>query len=249
MKDHFTSLARQYASFRPTYPPELYAFIYKFVQRFERAWDAGTGNGQVARDLSPRFARINATDISKGQLDQAPLRSNIEYSLAAETTTFDTESIDLITVAQAIHWFNIPKFYNEVRRVGRRDGILAVWGYSLLRIAPGLDSMIDSYYKDVVGPFWDPERRLIDEHYRTIPFPFEEIASPPFELVFEWTIGEMEGYLTTWSAVLKYKKEKNSDPVPGLVAKLRPLWGAPTQTVRFPLFLRIGKINSRHSLT
>jgi len=242
MKDRFSSYAGQYALFRPTYPRELYDFIFSHLNHFETAWDAGTGNGQVARDLAVKFTCVKAADISAQQLKNAYPAENVSYSLAAEETDFPAKTFDLITVAQAIHWFNLIPFYAEVRRVAKPNAALAVWGYGLLRVVPEIDSPLDHFYTAIVGPYWDKERKLIDEHYRTLSFPFDEIESPGFPFSFRWTLDEFQGYLSTWSSVQKYKTEKGVDPVESFIEEIRPLWKEEIQTVKFPLFLRMGRI-------
>jgi ubiquinone/menaquinone biosynthesis C-methylase UbiE len=243
-KDRFSNHAQQYATFRPTYPKALYDFIFKHVRKFDSAWDCGTGNGQVARDLSAHFKIVEATDISEKQLANAFKAENIFYSKAGEKTTFPDHQFNLITVAQAIHWFDIPKFYEEVQRVGKKNAIIAVWGYSLLSINPEIDKQLHDFYFKIVGPYWDKERRLVDEQYKTIPFPFTEIASPEFKLSFEWTIAEFQGYLSTWSSVQKYIQANQINPVESFMKKILPLWKSDRQSVNFPLFLRLGKISS-----
>ncbi|MDZ7647171.1 MAG: class I SAM-dependent methyltransferase [Cytophagales bacterium] len=184
MIDLFSSHSQQYAEFRPSYPQALYDFIYSHVRTFEIAWDSGTGNGQAARVLSNRFKKVLATDISSKQLEQADKASSISYSIAVEKTEFANSSIDLITVAQAMHWFDLDKFYQEVNRVAKPDALLAIWGYGLLRIDPAIDSLVTDFYKSVVGPYWNKQRKLIDEAYQAIPFPFNEIETPKFEISF-----------------------------------------------------------------
>lgn len=244
IKDRFSNHAQQYATFRPTYPKALYDFIFSHVRNFDSAWDCGTGNGQVARDLSTQFKIVEGTDISEKQLANAFKAKNIFYSKAGEKTTFPDHQFDLITVAQAIHWFDIPKFYKEVQRVGKKDAIIAVWGYSLLSINPEIDKYLHDFYFKIVGPYWDKERRLVDEQYKTIPFPFTEIANPEFKLSFEWTIAEFQGYLSTWSSVQKYIQANQINPVESFMKKIHPLWKSDRQSGNFPLFLRIGKISS-----
>lgn len=241
-KDLFSSHATQYAAFRPTYPKELYAYLFSQVKNFDSVWDAGTGNGQVARDLSKKFKNVFATDISSKQIENAVCAENIFYSVAAETTSFPEKSFDLVCVAQAIHWFDREKFYNEVKRVAKRRALLAIWGYGLLNVDERIDPIIKEFYKNIVGPYWDKERRLIDEEYQTIAFPFDEIKAPPFSFSFEWSLEELHGYLTTWSAVQKFMKEKNYNPVDHLVEKIKPHWHTAKLTVDFPLFARIGTV-------
>ena len=242
MKDRFSAHAKQYAAFRPTYPAELFAFIYEHVRHFDCAWDAGTGNGQVARALAGSFTRVFATDISEQQLSNAQAGPAISYLVAAEKTTFPENSIDLITVAQAIHWFDRGIFYNEVRRVAKPDAVLAVWGYGLLRILPEIDILLDHFYTRVIGSYWDKERKLVDDHYRSISFPFDEIATPSFQFSFRWTLEELKGYLSTWSSVQKYWKEMGVNPVDAFIEEVRPAWKAAVQTIKFPLFVKMGRV-------
>lgn len=241
-KDLFSNHAAQYASFRPTYPQALYGFIFQHVNRFDLAWDAGTGNGQVARDLSKKFNKIFATDISQKQIDNAYQQENIFYQIAGEKTSFPESQFDLITVAQAIHWFDRNTFYEEVRRVAKPNALLAVWGYGLLSINEQIDLIIQEFYTQVIGPYWDSERRLIDEHYKTIEFPFAEIQTPLFSFSFHWSLEELQGYLTTWSSVQKYIGEKQINPVTELMKKVQLHWRSEKIEVKFPLFLRMGKI-------
>lgn len=242
MKDRFSTYASQYAAFRPVYPPELYNFIFSHVKIFEAAWDAGTGNGQAAMAVAKWFNKVYATDISTKQLENASRAENIIYSLGDELINLPYHSVDLITVAQAIHWFNREKFYTEAKRVGKPGSLVAVWGYGLLSINQEIDPLLREFYVNIVGPYWDPERKLIDEQYRTIGFPFEEITSPPFTFSFEWTLEELQGYLTTWSVVHKYMSAHGINPVESLIGKIQPMWKKERQGVNFPLFLRCGRI-------
>ncbi len=242
IKDRVSNHAKQYAAFRPTYPKALYDFIFTHVKKFDTAWDAGTGNGQVARDLSLRFKKVVATDISAKQLTNAYQADNVFYSVAGEVTTLPDRHVDLITVAQAIHWMDIPKFYKEVNRVANKDALLAVWGYSLLSISPEIDKELTHFYTQVVAPYWDAERKLIDQQYQTIPFPFEEIPTPTINFSFAWTLEELQGYLTTWSAVQKFIQANQIDPVEEFMKRVKSSWCADKMRICFPLFLRLGKI-------
>lgn len=245
MKDNFSQQAQQYAQFRPLYPEALYYYILEQVPRRQRAWDAGTGNGQAARVLRNYFAEVVATDISLNQLAHAKELAGISYrNEPAGHTSLENGSVDLVTVAQAVHWFGFEKFYAEVRRVAAPGAIIAVWGYSLLRIDPYLDALIDVYHYDTLAPYWDPERRYLDEAYRTIPFPFEEPASIPlFTIEQEWGLPELEGYFSTWSALQKFRTSKHTDPLPALMSQLAAHWPAGTRRkIVFPLHLRLGRI-------
>ena len=241
MKDLFSHHAPQYAQFRPVYPKELYDFIFEHVKYFERAWDAGTGNGQAAYELAKKFKTVIATDISATQLNHAIKKDNINYALGGEVLEEPEQSVNLITIAQAIHWFDIDRFFRSVKKVGKPDATIAVWGYGLLRVNTGIDFIIDNFYKNIIGSYWDPERKMIDTHYQTIPFPFQEIKAPAFSFSFQWPLEQLEGYLNTWSAVRKYINANQTNPVDDLILQLRPDWHTQMK-VTFPLFLRIGKI-------
>jgi ubiquinone/menaquinone biosynthesis C-methylase UbiE len=220
----------------------LYDFIFSHVREFETAWDCGTGNGQVARDLAVKFKKVYATDISAQQLDNAHSAPNIFYSQCGEVTPFSDRQVDLVTVAQAIHWFDRVPFYKEVARVAKRGAPLAVWGYGLMRVNPEIDSLLKHFYTQTVGPYWDPERKLVDDHYQTLDFPFEEIKAPDFHFSMEWSLAEFQGYVTTWSSVQKFMKDRKFNPVEELIVKIRPLWGNQCR-VTFPLFLRFGRVS------
>lgn len=244
MKDNFSNHADLYASYRPEYPPSLYEYILSLVPGRNCAWDCGTGNGQLAAGLSPFFTTVYATDISAAQLQHAQQRSNIIYSKqAAEQTDFPRAYFDLVVVAQAIHWFHFEQFYAEVRRVLKPGGMLIVTGYGLLQINPAIDKLLRHLYTDIVGPYWDPERRYIDEGYKTIPFPFEAIKTPELIHRLVWTREQFIGYLNTWSAVQHYIKDKNHNPVTLIEAELNTLWpDAGKKDVQFPVLLRAARM-------
>ncbi len=242
MKDRFSNHARSYAAFRPHYPKALYDFIFGQVKSFDQAWDAGTGNGQAAEVLATRFKNVLATDISRAQLDQAVQRENITYAVAGETSGLPDHSVDLITVAQAIHWFDRGTFYAGVRRVARPGAVIAVWVYGLLKISPEIDPLVRDFYTRVVGPYWDPERKLIDDELKSMEFPFEEIKVPEFRMQFEWTLAELEGYFNTWSATQKFIHEQSNNPVNELMDRIASGSTVKNHSVAFPLFLRLGRV-------
>lgn len=245
MKDNFSSQAAEYARFRPVYPEELYDFLFALIPDRVNAWDCGCGNGQVAGRLADHFGKVNGTDISQKQLDHAVQKPNIHYQLTpAEKTNLDPASVSLVTVAQAIHWFDLNAFYREVIRVGKPCSILAVWCYSLLTVNKEIDEIIQQLYADTLGDkYWDPERHLIDEQYQTIPFPFEEISAPDFKITTTWTLDHLNGYLNSWSAVQRYISENGENPVTGIFSDLNDAWGEQAELlIEFPLFSRIGRI-------
>ncbi|HEX6891169.1 MAG TPA: class I SAM-dependent methyltransferase [Chryseolinea sp.] len=243
-KDLFSAQANVYAAFRPTYPKELYYFIFGNLKTKNRAWDCATGNGQVAGFLANYFDQVYATDISQQQLNNAIKRDNIFYSVSpAEKTGFEDQQFDLITVAQALHWFDREKFYNEAKRVGKKGSLLAIWGYGLLYIQPDVDDVIMHFYNDVVGPYWDDARRLVENEYRSLSFPFKEIESPTFDITSTWTLNHLTGYLESWSATQKYIKQTGHNPLPDVLTQLEKVWkNGDSKPVRFPIFLKLLKM-------
>lgn len=243
-KDFFSGHSKLYAMFRPTYPESLYSFIFNHVKNFDCAWDCATGNGQVAGRLSQDFKKVFANDISQQQLDNAIRKPNIYYSInGAEQTAFADHQFDLITVGQALHWFEIEKFYAEVKRVAKQDALLALWGYSLCNVNPKIDLILNNFYRNEVGPYWDDARKIVEEEYKNIPFPFNGITTPKFSIDVHWTLPEFSGYITTWSATQKFIKAKGFDPVPEMINKIKSYW-INNMPVSFPLFLKLGEINS-----
>ncbi|HSU28620.1 MAG TPA: class I SAM-dependent methyltransferase [Chitinophagaceae bacterium] len=244
MKDNFSKDAGAYAKYRPVYPQALYDFVCHHVKEKNVAWDCGTGNGQAAKELARVFTNVWATDISQQQIDHASQAENIIYSVQpAEKTNFPANATDLITVSQALHWFHFDEFYKEVKRVGKNGSWIATWMYSLLTISPAIDQLINQqFYTALLGPYWDPERKHVDNHYTSIPFPFREIPTPVFNMEYEWTASELAGYLRTWSAVKKFIAENGSDPVDELMHKISIHWMTEKMKVLFPLHLRMGQI-------
>jgi hypothetical protein len=240
-KDFFSGHSKLYATFRPTYPDDVYSFIFQHLKNFDTAWDCATGNGQVAQVLAKHFKHVEATDISQQQLDNAVQIKNIHYSAqGAEQTTFPDNHFDLITVAQALHWFDLDEFFNETRRVAKKDALLAVWGYALCSVNPKVDEHFDHFYNHVVGPYWDSARKMVEEEYRNVHFPFNQIATPKFSIQVEWTLEEFAGYLTTWSATQKFIKDKDYNPVPEVTKLVQPYWSE-KKKVTFPVFLKLGR--------
>jgi hypothetical protein len=245
MKDNFSRQSDLYAKYRPGYPAELFTFILQHVNERNRAWDCATGNGQTAKELATYFQRVDATDISQQQLDNAIMAGNIFYSKQpAEQTDFPGKRFDLVTISQALHWVHFDKFYNELRRVSTEDGRIAAWMYGLLRISPAIDRLIDHHHFITLEHYWDAERKYVDEDYRNIPFPFEEINCPAFSISYAWTLPQLEGYLGTWSALLKFIAATGHNPVTELIKEITPYWTNDRMRVSFPLYLRMGKVTN-----
>ncbi|MEO8619530.1 MAG: class I SAM-dependent methyltransferase [bacterium] len=243
--DYFSSTAVGYASFRPTYPAELFAWIATQAARHSRAWDTGTGSGQAAILLARHFDEVVATDPSFAQLVNAKPAERVYYAaMTAESSALPNASVDLVTVAQALHWFDLDRFYREVERVLTPDGVVAVWTYGLLTIDPEIDARISRFYKEEVGKYWPAERALVDAGYSGIAFPFREIETPSFAMRATWTLDQLSGYLETWSAVTRYTKANGRSPVKEFISGMRPLWGEASRErlVCWSLELRMGRI-------
>jgi ubiquinone/menaquinone biosynthesis C-methylase UbiE len=243
MKDNFSKQAADYSKFRPQYPEEMIQYIISFVDDKSTALDLATGNGQVAHKLSAHFKNVFATDISQKQLDNAIQAENIIYHKeSAEKTSFEDSQFDLIVVAQAVHWFKFEEFYKEIYRILKPEGIFAVMGYGLFFTNPQSDKILRHFYYNIVGPYWDAERKYLDENYETIPFPFEEIPANKFQNQFIWTFEALIGYLQTWSSVQHYISKNNQNPIDLIYDELQVSWQRNNQEVTFPLLLRIGKL-------
>lgn len=242
MKDLFSTQASEYAKFRPAYPPALIHEIVSLCSDHQVAWDAGTGNGQFAVLLAGYFEKVIASDISEKQLANATQKPNIEYKINDSTQTdFADHSVDLVTVAQAVHWFNFEKFYAEVNRVLKKDGIIAIVGYGLPVAVPEVNEIILDFYNNTLGAYWDKERKLVDESYKTIPFPFHEIQMREHSIPYTWNIDQLIGFFSTWSALQHYIRKTGNDPLPLLREQFLGT-GLEEFKVEFPVFCRIGRV-------
>jgi SAM-dependent methyltransferase len=241
-KDHFSRQAADYAKFRPRYPREMFEYLGTVAPSCKLAWDCGTGNGQAAIQLAEVFDRVIATDASEKQIANAQPHERVEYRVTpAEDSGIQSGVLDLIMVAQALHWFDLDRFYAEAQRVLKPNGILAASAYNLLQIEPAIDEIVNRYYYEVVGPFWPPERKLI-ENFADLPFPFHKIDPPKFEMTAQWNLDHLIGYLGTWSATQRFIAARGRDPLEQIADELRSVWGAPRETrkVTWPLTLRVG---------
>ncbi len=253
-KDLFSKQSKEYAISRPSYPRVLFEFLVSLVQHRKLAWDCATGNGQAAIFLSEYFEQVIASDASKKQIENAQPRNNIRYEVfSAEKTNLEDNSIDLLTVAQALHWFDLDNFYKEVRRVMRRkddkaSGIIAAWAYGHHSISPDIDKVTHCLYEDILGGYWPKELKYIDNKYKGIPFPFQRISPPHFQIELDWNLSELVGYLYAWSSVQKYIKKNNSDPVNEVYENLIAAWGGKAhiqdkRKVIWPIYMKVGRID------
>ena len=240
-KDHFSAQSAGYARHRPHYPRELFAFLAGVGGR-HLAWDCATGNGQAAIALAAYFDRVIATDASAAQIDAAIAHPGVSYRVAsAEASGLEAASVDLVTVGQALHWFDTARFFAEASRVLVPDGCVAAWCYELCTVSPRCDAVVERLYTDITGPFWPPERRLIEERYAGIDFPGTPVEAPAFEMSAQWTADDMLGYLRTWSACQRYQRRHGHDPVELVEDELRKAWGTDRRTVRWPLTVRLSR--------
>jgi len=243
-KDHFSGHATAYRDARPHYDAALFDWLASQVTRHDLAWDVGCGNGQASVALAEHFGHVLGTDPSAAQIDNAEAAENVEYRVEpAERCSLPDASADLVTVAQALHWFEHERFYAEVRRVLRPGGLIAAWAYAACAIDPAVDPIVDRLYRDIVGPYWPPERHYIETGYANLPFPFDEIATPEFDLVAQWNLAQFLAYLRSWSATQRYIKANGNDPVATIEAEMGDAWGdvAQSRAVRWKLSVRAGR--------
>jgi SAM-dependent methyltransferase len=243
-KDHFSRQSGQYSRYRPGYPRELIAWVASRAPDRALAVDCATGNGQAAIALAEFFAAVVAVDGSRAQLDRAEPHPKVRYELAvAEHLPVPDASVSLVAAAQAVHWFDFDRFHAECRRVLKPGGAIAVWTYEKFQAGPAIDGVVDEFYEDVIGEYWPPERRYVEQAYRTLPFPWAEERPPRFELVTEWSLEQAMGYFASWSAVQRYKDScAGEDPLPALESRLATLWPAQgTLRLNWPVHLRLGR--------
>jgi len=246
-KDHFSGHAAGYSRYRPLYPPAVFRWLSEQPPRRECAWDAATGNGQAAARLTDHFDTVIATDASSEQIKRAQPHPQIRYEVArSEDAPIEERSVDLILVAQALHWFDLPSFYDEVRRVCRPGAVLAAMSYGLFEISPAADAIIRQLYEVALVSDWPPERVQVDQCYQHLPFPFDELRSPRFEMRARWNLDQLLGYLRTWSAVVRHVNRTGIDPVAEIRESLADAWddAAASRPIRWPLSLRVGRVSA-----
>lgn len=243
-QDHFSTQAATYAKARPTYPAELFAELARLAPGNALAWDCGAGNGQASVGLADHFERVVATEPSAAQLVEVVPHSRVVYQQSAETVSGVADgSVDLVTAAQAAHWFNRPAFYAEVQRVLKPGGVVALVSYGVSSVTPEVDALVHAFYSETVGPFWPPERVLVETGYRDFEFPFAEFAFPHVAIAHDWTAAEFAGYLRSWSAVARFQKANGVDPVAKFQPELTRAWGSGSRRVVWPLAGRIGRVS------
>jgi SAM-dependent methyltransferase len=242
-KDLFSTQSDLYAKYRPDYSEELYDHIFSFVKVKDTAWDCATGNGQAAVVLADHFKKVIATDISAAQIGKAVSKDNIEYMVCpAEATSFADNSFDLVTVAQAYHWLKWNVFKKEVTRVCKPGAVIAVWMYDRKPIEK-VEAVVHDFYKNITGPYWDHERKFVEEKYETVDFDYELLPAKEFQTILHWRREDLLGYISTWSAVQKYIKANGQSPLPIIEAEIKKLWPeGEIKEVIFPVYLKLGRI-------
>lgn len=243
-KDYFSVDPGAYQQYRPAYPNALFLYLAKIAPDLQCAWDCATGSGQSAIPLSACFKQVIATDGSASQISSAIQTNGVSYRVAnAECSLIEASSVDLITVAQALHWFDLQAFTAEVERILKPDGVLAVWTYNLLQVNAGVDLLIRHLYHDVLGAYWPPERKMVEQGYAGVSFPFERVDAPPFNMSADWALPQLFGYLQTWSALKQYQNKRSHNPLEDIAQSLVETWGEPSNTLRinWPLSLRVWK--------
>ncbi|MGJ7914972.1 class I SAM-dependent methyltransferase [Massilia sp. LXY-6] len=244
-RNWFDQGGQAYARFRPEYPRQLAAFLASQAPDDALAVDVGCGNGQLTQLLAPYFGKVVGLDPSADQIANAAPNERIDYRCAsAEQLPLRDAGASLITAAQAAHWFDLPAFYREVRRIARPGAILALVSYGVLKLDPALDARFQTFYWDEIGPYWPAERKLVDTGYATIDFPFEELAPPALEIRLDWHLSEFLGYLTTWSAVRSAREAGKEELLVRFANDIAQAWGDPdlSRTICWPINMRIGRV-------
>jgi SAM-dependent methyltransferase len=244
-KDHFSGHADLYAQAGARYPDALFAWIAEEASAHRCAWDAGCGNGQASVALARHFERVFATDPSGQQLGNAAEHPHVEYrNEAAEHTSIAEHSIDAITVAQALHWFDLPAFVAEVRRVAKPGALFAAWCYANCSVTPAVDAVIAHLYDDVLGAYWPPERRWVDQGYASLELPFPAVAAPAFEMRVDWNARQLLAYLASWSAAQRHLQATGNDAVASIADEVMAAWHDPqhVRAVRWTLAIRAGRV-------
>lgn len=250
-KDYFSDVSSFYRDYRPHYPEQLFKHLADIAPSRSTAWDCATGSGQAARLLVQHFDRVIATDASASQVNNAETVERVTYRVEpAESTGLATESVDLVTVAQALHWFDLPAFEREIRRVCKPNSVLAIWSYAILQSIPAVDTVIEKLYDGILGDYWGEERRIVVQGYKDVVFPFESLVAPSFAMRSKWSLDHMIGYLSTWSAATKYKDRNGEDPVALIADELTHAWGDPQslRDVSWPLTVKLWRLPASRTL-
>jgi len=243
----FSDKSELYASARPTYPEELFDFLRVQCEDLDACWDCATGSGQAALALAEVFEHVEATDVAAGPIEHAPQHPRVSYSVQpAERTNFASRSFDLVTIAQALHWFDLDRFWLEVDRVLKPGGVLAIWGYAWPHVSEPIDAVIQEKLRDVIEPFWAPQNKALWDGYRDVEIPFTLIPTPQFRLAPQWNLHQLLAYLGTWSATRQCREAQGEGFFEHFAAALEQEWGDPTRVcaVTMDFFTHVGRKES-----
>lgn len=243
--DHFSRQAASYVRHRPRYPEALFDWLATLAPPGATVWEVAAGNGQATAGLVSRFRRVLATEPSLAQLALAGRHDGACWIAATgEAPPFATQSADLVVVATAAHWLEMSRFAVAVRQVARPGAALVVWCYGEVTVTPAVDALLAAYRRDTIDPWWPPGREHVESLYRTLDLPFRELEAPEMELVEDWDLAQLVGYLDTWSALARYRAARGEDPLPDLARRLADAWGDPARRrpVRWPLALRASRV-------
>lgn len=242
-KDHFSTQSHAYASYRPSYPPELVDVLAEASPDTSVVWDVGCGSGQLSTLLNRRFSAVLATDASRSQIEQAVAAERVSYLCRpAEDSGFHERSVDCIVVAQAAHWFDMPRFASECRRVGKPRALVALVTYGWAFIEPALDRLSNGFALETLTGFWPPERHHVDTGYRELEFPFEPVQLAAVTMRASWSVDQYLGYVGTWSAVAALRKAGRGEVFEAFAASYTATWTGQVKTVEWPLVIRAGRL-------
>lgn len=246
--DHFSAVADTYAAYRPHYPDALFAWLAEVAPGHTLVWEPGAGSGQATPGLAAWFDHVVATDLSDEMIERAPANPRVAYVVGlAEASGLPDHSVDLVAVAQALHWFDFGRFFAEAQRVLVPGGVIAAWSYGVLHLqGPEVNRVFQDFYRMTIAPYWPPERRHVENGYRSIPWPFAELETPPFQMTARWPLEALLGYCRSWSAVARYRREHGEDPVMRLGESLAEVWGdsGSLRTISWPLTVRAGRVHA-----
>jgi ubiquinone/menaquinone biosynthesis C-methylase UbiE len=244
--DLFSDKASLYASARPRYPEDLFAFVSSQAPSHNCAWDCGAGNGQAAASLSKHFLKVFASDPSNEQIANAIPADNVYYSVQrAEQTSFPDHSFDAVCVAQALHWFDFDVFFTELRRVAAPGAIFAAWGYDWFSVSPAFDATFKTSVLDVIEPYWASQNQILWRGYADVPIPFPRIATPTFKIEAHWSLYELLAYVHSWSATRRCISAMGTGFFESAQCQLAPLWGEAEsrRCISMPLHLVVGRVS------
>lgn len=244
-QDHFSGHAADYAKARPGYPPALFDWLANRAPGRALAWDAGCGNGQASQALALHFRSVFASDPSAAQIESALPHSRIRFAVeAAEACSLKDQSVDLVAVAQAYHWFDQQRFCAEARRVLRPEGLVAIWSYARSSVCAEVDAIVDALHDDTLAVDWPADREHVLNRYANLPFDFQRLPTPEFEMRETWALTQYRAYLRSWSGCQRHRQRTGVDAVAEIESAMNEAWGDPSQArdIYWPLLLLVGRL-------